>query len=233
MWILWCLEIQVCFYWNLLTGSACKSFSFVWLFVFTYFAEMWHFGDNSSSEGLDWICPMSSDILKKHMHKCDHVGFNSLFPRQKYSVKPSTVPIYVPHWGCPSSDCSAPEPSKACVLLLEADLPWSYGHHREIWFSFLQGRVHLASKYHLLEVVSTLNVMKHVGHLWRAARFVLLSVFTCRGCGMRPLLNCARFGMLFWSIEGNSFNIYSTVVEFTRRTVFNQKKKREKDWKKV
>lgn len=55
-----------------------------------------------------------------------------------------------------------------------------------------------------------------------------LSVFTCRGCGTRPLLNCARFGMLFWGIEGNSFNVYSTVVEFTRRTVFNKKKQGEK-----
>lgn len=188
---------------------------------------MRHCGDNSSSEGLDCICPMSSDIVKKYMHNCDHVGFNSLFPRQKNSVKPSIMRIYVPWWGCPSSDCSAPEPSKACVSLLEADLPWSFGHHREIWFCLLQGRVHLASKCHLLEVVSTLNEMKHVGHLWRAACFVLRSVFTCRGCGMRPLLNCARFGMVFWSIEGNSFNVYSTVVEFTRRTVFNQKKKKK------
>lgn len=176
MWIPWCLEIRVCFYWNLLTGNTCRSFSSVWLFVFAYFAEMWHFGDNSSSEGLYWIWPMSSDILKKHMHTCDYVVFNSLFPRQKTPQLNQASCLFVSPWGCPSSDCCAPEPSKACVLLLQADLLWSYGHCREIWFSLLQGRVHLASKCHLLEVVSSLNEMKDVGHLQRAAHFVLRSI---------------------------------------------------------
>lgn len=38
---------------------------------------------------------------------------------------------------------------------------------------------------------------------------------------MRPLLTVLDLECFFLSIEGNSLNVYSTVVEFTRRTVFN------------
>lgn len=88
--------------------------------------------------------------------------------------------------------------------------------------------MHLASKCHLLEVVSTVNNMKDVGHLQREVRCGV-SVFACGDCGMRACLNCARLEIFFLSIEGSSFNVCSTVVQFTRRTVFNKKK--EKDWK--
>lgn len=80
----------------------------------------------------------------------------------------------------------------------------------------------MASKCHFLEVVSTLNEMEDVGHLRRAACFVLRSICVyVQGLWGETTLNCARFGIFFLSIEGNSLNVYSTVVEFTRRTVFN------------
>lgn len=153
------------------------------------------------------------------------------FPGKK-PVKPSVMPIYAPHWQCPSNDWgNAPGLSKTCVSLLEVDLPWSYGHHGEILFSFLPGRVRLASKCHLLEVVSTVNNMKDVGHLQREVGFVLQSICVCvRRLWDESMLELCYIWNFFWSIEGNLFNVYSTVVEFTRQTVL-KKKKKEKDWK--
>lgn len=62
----------------------------------------------------------------------------------------------------------------------------------------LQGRVHLASKCRFLEVVSTLNEMEDVGHLRRAACFVLRSICVyVQGLWGETTHNCARFGMFF------------------------------------
>lgn len=112
------------------------------------------------------------DFLK--MHECDHGGFNSRSPKPK-AVKPSVMPIHTSHWPCPSDDAGNAV-GRGVVCLLEADLPWSSGHHGETYFSLLPGGVRLASKCRLLEVVSTVNNVDDAGHLQREVCFVLLCI---------------------------------------------------------
>lgn len=156
------------------------------------------------------------------MHECDREGFKSRSPRPK-PVKPSVVPVHTSHWPRPSDDGGSAV-GQGVVFQLEADLPWSSGHHGETYFSLLPGGVRLASKCRLLEVVSSVNNVDDAGHLQRgllcAAVYLRVELV-----GPEHAWTVLDLEIVFWSIEGNSFNVYGKVAEFTRTTVFNKGRK--------
>lgn len=93
------------------------------------------------------------------------------------------------------------------------------------FYPLLLGRVHLASKCHLLEVVSTVNNTKDVGHLQREVCFLLWSVLDCvGGCRTTAHLNGARFGNFFFEAL-KEIHLMFTARQLNLQGLFSIKKR--------
>ena len=132
------------------------------------------------------------DFLK--MHECDHGGFNSRSPKPK-AVKPSVMPIHTSHWPCPSDDAGNAV-GRGVVCLLEADLPWSSGHHGKPIFLSSQAECAWLPNAVCWRWLAPL-IMWMMQATYRERSALCCCVSACGACGIRARLNCARFGNSF------------------------------------